>query len=625
MAGGNSGGITSVLPIAAALAATVATDGAASPWLVDAMGATAAGALTSGAAAAAASGITAALTGQNVGRAALMGGIGGGVGGAMGTSALGSEATANAAAAANASGGIAPLTGSNVAGNAALNYANNAGIAQGTGNLALSGYGVEGGTLGTVTPQAVSDAVANGTMTQAQAAAYGQGYTQGFQGVTPQMAGTVPAGAAAAGGSGVGNWLSNNKGIAAIGGTALLGSMIASDNKRYGVPTPASQEYTGPLSKFHYDPNKYTPLTAQQPDPAYQPTYTNYVAHPYNAYAAKGGKVVAMAAGGLADTSPMQNPSIGPVEQMSRDNAVGQNQMFPQSNINSPAFSSATNTPMGSNMIAPSGDTNVDPYTGAERFADGGLAATPQVQLPPGVPQGIPLQAMPNAITQNAVNTNNAFAQDLIARMAARNAANPVPGQTPPVVPTGIMAAAPYAPPTFDRPTNVSPIQFQNPKAIVGTKAYNDEQTRLAAEAEAQRQAQMAAMGSGGGPDYGSGGGDGGGDGGGEAAGGLMKSYAHGGNVANLGSYAAGGNPRLLKGPGDGMSDNIPATIGGKQPARLADGEFVVPADVVSHLGNGSTDAGAKHLYDMMDRVRKARTGNKKQGKQIKPEKYLKA
>ena len=93
----------------------------------------------------------------------------------------------------------------------------------------------------------------------------------------------------------------------------------------------------------------------------------------------------------------------------------------------------------------------------------------------------------------------------------------------------------------------------------------------------------------------------------------------------NLGGYAAGGNPRLLKGPGDGMSDNIPATIGGRQPARLADGEFVVPADVVSHLGNGSTDAGAKHLYNMMDKVRKARTGSKKQGKQIKPAKFMPA
>ena len=76
MAGGNSGGVESYLPIAAALAATIATDGAASPWLVEAMGATGAAALTSGAAAAAASGLTAAVTGQDVGRSALMGGIG---------------------------------------------------------------------------------------------------------------------------------------------------------------------------------------------------------------------------------------------------------------------------------------------------------------------------------------------------------------------------------------------------------------------------------------------------------------------------------------------------------------------------------------------------------------------
>lgn len=98
----------------------------------------------------------------------------------------------------------------------------------------------------------------------------------------------------------------------------------------------------------------------------------------------------------------------------------------------------------------------------------------------------------------------------------------------------------------------------------------------------------------------------------------------HGGIMhSSLGGYAAGGNPRLLKGPGDGMSDNIPATINGRQPARLADGEFVIPADVVSHLGNGSTEAGAKHLHAMMDKVRKARTGNPKQGKQINPKKYM--
>lgn len=97
------------------------------------------------------------------------------------------------------------------------------------------------------------------------------------------------------------------------------------------------------------------------------------------------------------------------------------------------------------------------------------------------------------------------------------------------------------------------------------------------------------------------------------------------GGIASLPEYAAGG--KLLRGAGDGMSDDIPAVIKGAKPQRaaLADGEFVVPADVVSHLGNGSTEAGAKRLYSMMAKVRKARTGNPKQGKQIVAEKYMPA
>ena len=73
------------------------------------------------------------------------------------------------------------------------------------------------------------------------------------------------------------------------------------------------------------------------------------------------------------------------------------------------------------------------------------------------------------------------------------------------------------------------------------------------------------------------------------------------------------------------MADKIPARIEGGQEARLSDGEFVIPADVVSHLGNGNSDAGAKVLKEMMDRVRKTRTGNKKQGKEINPKKFLPA
>ena len=113
---------------------------------------------------------------------------------------------------------------------------------------------------------------------------------------------------------------------------------------------------------------------------------------------------------------------------------------------------------------------------------------------------------------------------------------------------------------------------------------------------------------------------------GGDKAGGPIasKRYAMGG-LAALPEYAAGG--KLLSGDGDGMSDSIPAVIKGERPQRaaLADGEFVIPADVVSHLGNGSTKAGGKRLYEMMANIRKARTGNSKQGKQINPMKFIPA
>jgi len=95
------------------------------------------------------------------------------------------------------------------------------------------------------------------------------------------------------------------------------------------------------------------------------------------------------------------------------------------------------------------------------------------------------------------------------------------------------------------------------------------------------------------------------------------QTMAQGGlaSVAPQGMYLGGST--------DGMADRIPATIDNRQPAALSDGEFVIPADVVSHLGNGNSDAGAKQLYGMMDRIRKARTGTTQQGKQINPNKFL--
>jgi hypothetical protein len=93
---------------------------------------------------------------------------------------------------------------------------------------------------------------------------------------------------------------------------------------------------------------------------------------------------------------------------------------------------------------------------------------------------------------------------------------------------------------------------------------------------------------------------------------------AQGGNVS-----APQSRGYYLGGQTDGMADQIPATIEGRQPAALSDGEFVVPADIVSHLGNGNSDAGAKQLYSMMDRVRQARTGTKDQGRKINPNKFI--
>jgi len=110
----------------------------------------------------------------------------------------------------------------------------------------------------------------------------------------------------------------------------------------------------------------------------------------------------------------------------------------------------------------------------------------------------------------------------------------------------------------------------------------------------------------------------GGGGGGGSGSDGRDTQLRAGGGLLAL---AKGGY--YLGGPTDGMADKVPARIDGRQEARLSDGEFVIPADVVSHLGNGNSNAGAQQLYAMMDRVRKARTGREAQGRQINPSKYV--
>ena len=429
-----------------------------------------------------AGGLYGALTGGSIGKDALLGGLLGG-GGAYGATALGAGAAGGAAQSAlaapmiqggifgSATGAVAPTTGLGV-GNAAI-----ADVSSQIAPNINSMVNAPGADL-TQVSQSLQDTYGM-TPNQAQAAINQSmvnptGTTGGINMATanaddkaagiastigPSTLGSSPAA------GGIPTWA--KYGAGALG----LGALMQNGNKKYGTLSQ-SQIQQLPL-QYQSNFGTYKPLDTSVMRPMGAPNGP-YTGTPYGAPGYIGSPV-GYAAGGIADANPVQNPSIGSVEQMSRDNAVGQNQMFPQANINSPAFSSATNTPMGNNMIAPAGDTNVDPYTGAEKFAEGGA--------------------------------------------------------------TGF--------------------------------------------------------------------------------------YAQGG-MSHLGSYAAGGNPRLLKGPGDGISDSIPAVIGDKQPARLADGEFVLPSRIVSEIGNGSTEAGARKLHAMMDRVQSARKKSIGKGKFAKDGKAAK-
>jgi len=383
-------------------------------------------------------------------------------------------------------------------------------------------------------------------------------------------------------------------------GLGATGAMQAAKylNKPQGVAAP--EKYSGPLSKFSYSPDRYTPYN-------------------YRPYAAG-----------------------GPVEEMSHENAIGANTGYPQSDIQQGAYATPWQTPVSRNVVAGAGDVGVDQMTGMERMAEGGTA-----EAAPAMPavaasqqnfsdflsryQGAPEQAGLAALTSTerslpAVMASRQNFADFLARyqnMPVMENMPVVTGQQPTQY-QGLYYTPPgsYIPDSntstssssdsYDSGASSSTNSMArggktkiNPMEAIDnymSQASSGEMAEVLAKARSGDYNAMLALN--------------------KLRGTPNQNYA-GGGIANLGGYSDGG--RLLKGPGDGMSDNIPATIGSKQPARLADGEFVVPADVVSGLGNGSTEAGAKQLYKMLDKVRSARTGTKKQGKEIKPEKYTPA
>jgi hypothetical protein len=350
------------------------------------------------------------------------------------------------------------------------------------------------------------------------------------------------------------------------------------------------------------------------PSPHYQAQYPNYVANPYNPMTA--------ASGGLMDVHKMS--SGGNYEGQLRG-AQEMQQGLAQATM--PAHLTDIQEALlekgkkdSENGVYHLSDTEYAKLTPAALLKAHKIAIAKGLQ-PVGQLGEYSVQPAAQAAADQAAQTDIAQAAQQKTNAKEGGLMSMAAGGSPIYHPQyQNFARTPYTPqassgiPVPTRPASVAPMGRPiDPLQMQGSPAYNAQQALIAqqkAEADAAAAAAQSSFG-----------GDGGGGG---ASGGLPRdfAYAAGGTTnGHLGSYSDGG--RLLKGPGDGVSDGIPATIGGKQPARLADGEFVIPARIVSELGNGSTDAGAKRLYKMMDRIKHARSKAKDIAADTKAYKYL--
>jgi hypothetical protein len=254
----------------------------------------------------------------------------------------------------------------------------------------------------------------------------------------------------------------------------------------------------------------------------------------------------------------------GPVAAMSDANAIGANTGYPMANARSGAYATPTQVPISQNVITGAQDAAADPYTGQAQFAEGGDVSS-------GIIESLFAQAAPPQYQNGSVGGYD-FNRD-----------------------TGVFSRSPVVPPPMQEPSS----RFRG-----GFDGIAEAMRNIGGM---QSQPQYA-NGSVGGYTY---------DGNNQFT--KQKAMAAGGGIStlggksDLGGYSDGG--QLLRGPGDGVSDNIPAMIGGKQHARLADGEFVIPARIVSELGNGSTEAGSRQLYAMMARIQKSRRKSMGKGK----------
>jgi hypothetical protein len=347
---------------------------------------------------------------------------------------------------------------------------------------------------------------------------------------------------------------------------------------------------------------------------------------------------------------PIDNPTAktlygfasgGPVEAMSDANAIGMNTGYPQSGIRTGAYATPDQQPISRDML---------PYAGQPQFAEGGEVDSytydPTTQMyvkksgegatmvsPTGGISGASGSSQGSADAPEGgwsglsnsekaayfADPKNAFEGDLARSLQSLFGFTTL-GMAQKALDPGFVNAMGSVYAGIDPGTGLQGQGSRGQTGLHGDKGVFDAFGNLAGTTP-DSGPPGADPASDSGRDAGN---SGSAPGGGAASGGLMG-LAQGG-ISHLGDYSDGG--RLLRGPGEGISDSIPAMIGKKQPARLADGEFVVPARIVSELGNGSTEAGARKLYAMMDRVQKARgktVGKGKVAANSRSAKYLPA
>jgi hypothetical protein len=499
----------------------------------------------------------------------LMAGLGA-YGGAGLTGSLMGAGTAAGAAGANAGVNAATNAGVNAGTNAAVNAGANAGVNAatnaGTAAVDATTKQIIGGTGGF--PNALNNAMINPSTSTISSISQNAANVQAptFMQTAAGNFDKAAAGAKnlyAGGWDATSNFLGANKMNLGLAAAPMVSDALS--------PKPAGPEKPvdkGMIRPYTFDANQTgTYADAAGSRPIYDrtaPTYdtvaglgdTSERQHFNPVFTAQ--EPYAAARGGIVGLAPG-----GKVESEAAIKAVGMNTDYPMAHIETPLYSTPLmQRPDARDVINPSGDVAVDEFTGEPRMANGGIARY-------GLGGTISGVAQPSGGSSDAPTKAYAY--------------NPKTQE--------------FTETTTTPPKQIGPFNGNYGNSLLGRlfRQINEKRT--------QGQAPTVES---------------------KVTGGIMAPYMPAGqeNMAsggmadggyNLGGYSDGG--RLLRGPGDGVSDSIPASIGGRQPARLADGEFVVPARIVSELGNGSTEAGARKLYAMMDRVQKQRKKSVGKGK----------